>query len=105
MAGQRVPQLALPFDQLHGGKFAPGVGMGFVLGRVDDDHAGAFTQGARDALVDVVATAELLTVNKQLVLGVQVGLEITLERLDQVVLELAHVRMMAMGIADKAAVA
>ena len=58
----------------------------------------------RDLLVEVIPAAELLTVNKELFFVVEVWFEIALQGVDQVVLEFAHVSMLAMCITEKAAV-
>ncbi len=102
VAGQLVPQLALVFDKLHCCKLATGVSMGFVFRCINHNHASTLTQGPRDFLVEVVPATELLTINKEFVLVVEVGFQITFERIDQIVLELVHIRVLAVGITEKA---
>ncbi|MNN17535.1 hypothetical protein D3C81_1307260 [compost metagenome] len=105
MTGQFIPGTPLLLDQLHGGKFAPRIAVRFIFGRVQHDHADALAHGPRHAQVDIVAAAQLLAVDEQDLLAVQVRLQIARQRLDEVILELVHERILAVCITQETAVA
>ncbi|EEF23452.1 conserved hypothetical protein [Ricinus communis] len=104
LAGQRVPRAALGLDHAHRGIFAPRVGMGLVLGRVDQHHARAFAQRAGDLAVEVVTATELFGVDEQFVFVVEIRFEVTAQCIGQRGLEALHQLVPSMGIAEKAAI-
>jgi hypothetical protein len=103
-ARQGVPLAALGLDQAHGLVLAPRVGVGFVLGRVDEDHADALAHGACDLAVEIVAAAQLLGIDKQFVFVVEVGFEIAAQGVGQGRLEALHQRVSAVGITEETTV-
>jgi hypothetical protein len=104
VAGQRVPLAALGLDLAHGRVFAPRIGMRFVLGRVDEDHADAFAHGARDLALEIISAAELLGVDEEFVLVVEIRLQIAVQRFRQRGLEALHQRVFSVGVAEETAV-